>query len=116
MDICFFRVRGLFRTISNAECTCLVVSTVRARNELFVFLLEGKPGFKVEFLRCGIIQGARNYRNNLIGESKGLIELLRSGDHFVKHFPGIFRFRENKLFNLLLREFFGVVALVGAYV
>lgn len=118
MDVRFFRVRGLFGTIPDAECACLVVGTVGARNELFVFLLEGKPGFKVEFLCCGIIQSARNYRDNLIGESKGLVKLLRSGYHLVKHFPGVFRFRQNKLLDLLLSQFFfsEVVNLVGVYV
>ena len=67
---------SVLKSVTSFESTGLVVSTVRARDELTVGIVAREPSLKIVFLRSSIIELARNDIDNLVGEAKGLVKLL----------------------------------------
>lgn len=86
MNVGLLRV-GFLSTETNLQFSGLVVCAVGAGNELLVFTLEGEPGFEVVFLCGRVVQGTGHDRDDLVGETKGLVELLGGGNHFIKGLP-----------------------------
>lgn len=101
MNIVLLDLRLLLDSEPYLKIPGLVVSAVGARDKLLVLALKGKPCLQVVFLGGSIVQGTRHNRNDLIRQAQRLVEGLRGFDHGVEHLPGLLRFREDKLLNLL---------------
>lgn len=49
----------------------------------------------------GVVQSARDNADDLVGEAKALVELLRSTDHLVEELPALLGLAEDELLDLL---------------
>lgn len=86
MNVGLLRV-GFLSTETNLQFSRLVVCAVGAGNKFLVFTLEGEPGLEVVFLCGRVVQRTGHNRDHLVGKTKGLVELLGGGNHFVKGLP-----------------------------
>ena len=63
--------------------------------------MERKPRLEVVFLRRCEVQRARDDRHYAVWDPEALIELLRGGNHRIKHLPRLFWLGDAELFDFL---------------
>ncbi len=91
----------LFRAASDSQVSWLEISTVWAWDELPIVLIAREPGLKVVFFGSCVIECAWNNRNDSVGKSKWLIELLGKSNHIFMGLPWVLWLGDNELLNLL---------------
>ena len=79
----------------------LVVSAVRDRHELAVFVLGRVPALEVEFTDRCIVQLPRDDIHHLVGDFQGLVKLLAHFQHALHFVMTLLRLTYDKLLNLL---------------
>lgn len=100
MNVRLLRVGRLLHAVADLELAGLIVRAVGARHELLVLALEREPGFEIPLLGGGVVEGARDDGDDLVGEAEGLVEFFRGVDHLVESFPGLLGVGDDELFNL----------------
>ena len=100
MNVRFLRIELFLGTIADIQSARLVICAVAARDQFFVFALEGEPSFEVVLLCGGVVEGAGDDGDDLVGETEGLVEFLGGFEHCVEGLPGVFWFGEEELFDL----------------
>lgn len=101
MDILLLTVTHLLNSATDLEVTGLVVSAVRARDQLLIGTLEREPGLQIVLLGSSVVEGPRDDRNNTVRETERLVKVLRVLNHVVKHLPRLLRLSQTELLNLL---------------
>ena len=100
MDVGLLDVGLLLDAEPDLKVTALVVGTVGARDQLLELSLVGEPSFKIKLLGSCIVEGAGDNGNHTVRDSEGLIELLRVGDHVLKHLPRLLGLGNAELLDL----------------
>jgi hypothetical protein len=91
----------LLLSISYLQLPRLVVCTVGERHQFFVFSLERKPGLKIVFLGRSVVESTRDNCDDTIRKFQGFVKFLCYRGHVFESLPRIFRFGDEKLFDLL---------------
>jgi len=65
-----------FQSAADFKPPALIIGTIRARHELFMSTLEGKPSLEVILLRRSKVEGARNDGDDPIRYFERLVEFL----------------------------------------
>ena len=90
----------VFQRVSRLKTSRLIICAIRARNKLSEGIVAWEPSFQIVLFGCSVVELARDNIDNLIRQTKSLVELFRSLNHFLELVPGLIGFAVNELLNL----------------
>jgi len=91
---------SVLQSISGLEGSGLVISAVRARNELSESVIAWEPSFKIVLHGSSVVKFPGHNVDNLVGKSKSLVKSFRGLDHSVELIPGFAWVAVDELLNL----------------
>ena len=94
-------VIGVLQSVSGLKSPRLIVSAIRARDELPEGIVTWEPGFQVVLLGCCIVELSRHDIDDLVRQSEALVKQLRSLDHFLELVPRLVGLTVDELLDLL---------------
>ena len=91
---------SVLKSISCLEGARLIIRAVRARDEFSEGVVAREPGLKIVLHSSCVVKFTRHDIDHLVGQTKTLVECLRSTDHAIKFVPGFAWVAVNELLNL----------------